>query len=223
MLKHPAVPYVAPFVVFLAFMAGERALNLDPAVFYPVRAIVVSLLLIFVSRPVLDFRPAHVWGSLLIGVVVFVIWIGPDVLWPGYRSHWLFHNSIVGKAASAVPESLKSNYAFIFFRGLMGCTIAVPILEELFWRGWLTRWLIDGQDFRKAPMGAYTPSSFWIGSLLFASEHGSYWEVGLMAGMLYNWWMIRARRLADCIIAHMTTNGCLSIYVLATGKWQYWL
>jgi hypothetical protein len=57
---------------------------------------------------------------------------------------------------------------------------------------------------------------------LFASEHGPYWDVGLIAGILYNLWMIRTRSIADCILAHAVTNAALSLYVIATGQWQYW-
>ena len=58
---------------------------------------------------------------------------------------------------------------------------------------------------------------------LFAAEHGPYWEVGLLAGIAYNWLMIRTRSLGDCILAHAVTNGILCWYVLATGQWQYWM
>ena len=71
----------------------------------------------------------------------------------------------------------------------------IPILEELFWRGWLMRWLID-KEFLKVPLGMYVSSSFWLVALLFASEHGPYWEVGLIAGAIYNWWIVRTRNLA---------------------------
>ena len=87
--------------------------------------------------------------------------------------------------------------------------ILVPILEELFWRGWMMRWLIDN-DFLKVPLGKYVPSAFWIVAVLFASEHGPYWEVGLAAGIVYNWWIVRTRNLADCILAHGVTNAVLA-------------
>ena len=60
-------------------------------------------------------------------------------------------------------------------------------------------------------------------AVLFSAEHGPYWDVGLLAGITYNWWMLRTHRLADCIVAHAVTNGLLAIYVLYAGHWQYWL
>ena len=94
--------------------------------------------------------------------------------------------------------------------------------EELFWRGWLPRWLQD-QDFVKVPLGRYTTFAFLVTALLFASEHGPYWEVGLLAGLAYNWWMWRTRSLGDLVLAHAVTNACLSAYVWATREWQYWM
>jgi CAAX prenyl protease-like protein len=86
----------------------------------------------------------------------------------------------------------------------------------------MMRWLID-KEFLKIPLGTYSASAFWIVAALFASEHGPYWEVGLLAGIIYNWWIIRTRNLADCILAHAVTNAALSAYVLYTDQWQYWL
>jgi len=140
----------------------------------------------------------------------------------GYRHHWLFENSITGTAATSLPPGLKANLGFIVLR-CVGSAVLVPILEELFWRGWMMRWLIDNTNFLKVPLGKYVPFAFWMVAILFASEHGPFWEVGLAAGIVYNWWIVRTRNLADCILAHGVTNAVLAGYVLVTGQWQYWL
>jgi len=77
--------------------------------------------------------------------------------------------------------------------------------------------------FYELPLGYYAAQAFWVSALLFASEHGIYWDVGLAAGLAYNWWMVRTRSLADCILAHAVTNACLAAYVLLAGRWEYWL
>jgi CAAX prenyl protease-like protein len=84
------------------------------------------------------------------------------------------------------------------------------------------RWLIK-PDFEAVPLGAFRPAAFWISAALFASEHGPYWEVGLAAGIIYNLWIVRQRRLADCILAHAVTNGVLCAYIIGWGRWEYWL
>ncbi len=84
------------------------------------------------------------------------------------------------------------------------------------------RWIIN-VDFRSVPLGTYNTQAFWLTAILFASEHGPYWEVGLITGLIYNWWMIRTKSLADCILMHAVTNGVLCGYVLLTSKWEYWM
>lgn len=221
LVRHPALPYVIPFLVFLAFLALDRYLPFSPQTNYTIRFVVVFTVLVLISRPVITLRFTHFWGSAAVGVALFVIWVGPDVLWPAYRESWLFNNPILGAPKSSLPVGATASLTFIIFR-VLSSVVNVPVLEELFWRGWLMRWLIS-RDFFTVPLGTYTRQSFWPVALLFASEHGPYWDVGLIAGIVFNWWMIRTRSLADCILAHAVTNACLAAYVVVRGQWQYWL
>jgi CAAX prenyl protease-like protein len=214
------VAYTAPFLAFVGMLAVEKMIPLPAEWLYLVRFLLVTAIIAAVSWKYLSFRPSFPLASLGIGVAVFVIWVAPDALF-GYRHHWLFENSITGVAATSLPPALKGNLGFIVLRSVSSAML-VPILEELFWRGWMMRWLID-TNFLKVPLGKYVPYAFWMVAILFASEHGPYWEVGLAAGIVYNWWIVRTRNLADCILAHGVTNAVLSGYVLVTGQWQYWL
>lgn len=188
----------------------------------PVRFFISIATIIAVSREPLRGRPSSPLMSILLGLAVFAIWIGPDLIAPAWRTSFLFNNPIVGHPAGNTPPALKDDPMFLFFRIAIS-VIAVPILEELFWRGWLMRWLIDGEDFRRVPLGKYAPMAFWVTALLFAAEHGSFWDVGLVTGAIYNWWMVRTRNVWDCIIAHAVTNAALAAWVVAAGQWQYWL
>ena len=220
-MKHPAIPYILPFVVFLGFLGIRGILPFDAGWEYPIRVITVTAVLLAVSRPVIRLKPRHAARSVGLGLAVFAVWIAPDLLWPAYRGHWLFQNPLTGSARSSLPDGTVKDLLFLTFR-IAGMAILVPIIEELFWRAWLMRYLIS-PDFRNVRLGAYTAMSFWLTALLFASEHGPYWDVGLLAGIAYGWWMIRTRSLADCIIAHAVTNLALGVYVVVLARWEYWL
>lgn len=219
--KHPALPYVVPFGAFLVFLALQDYVPLSPRWGQPLRVFLLGAILWIFSRRVIDLRIRQVLGSVAIGVLVFAVWIGPDLLWPGYREHWLFQNSVTGRIKLSIPSETRGDWIVLAFRTIRA-VILVPIIEELFWRMWLMRWLVS-ERFQEVKPGAYTPRSFWIIAALFAAEHGPYWEVGLIAGVVYNCWMIRTQSLGDCVLAHAITNACLCWYVLAAGQWQYWM
>jgi hypothetical protein len=215
--RWPALGYTLPFAIFIGFLAIGS--------FFPVSQVVrffaiLAVLAVF-SRGLLPARPSRWIASVFLGVAVFFIWIGPDVLIPGYRNSVLFSNSIVGHPQGSTLPADKASLLFLIFR-VLGSVIMVPIIEELFWRGWLMRW-IGHPHFTKIPFGTYHPEAFWLVAILFASEHGSYWDVGLVTGIIYNWWAIRTKNLTDCVIAHAVTNACLAVYVIGWGQWQYWL
>lgn len=219
--RHPSLPYVLPFVSFLALLMLAEHLHFLGVWEYPFRVAVLAAILWVFSRHVIDLRVRHLAASLGIGAAVFVIWVGPDLLFPGYRQHWLFQNAITGGFKETLAQDLRSSPIALTFR-IIRAVVIVAIVEELFWRAWLMRWLIN-QDFRAVPLGAYSTQAMWIVALLFASEHGPYWDVGLVTGLIYNWWMVRTKSLGDCILAHAVTNGILSAYVLISGRWEYWM
>ncbi|MBI4892638.1 MAG: CAAX prenyl protease-related protein [Acidobacteria bacterium] len=220
-LRHPAVPFVGPFVVFLALLAVMPRLGLDGRLSLALWFAVPAAAIVAWSRNELEFRPASPLMSVLVGVAVFAIWIAPDLLIPGWRKSILFQNAVVGVAQTSLTEAVLMDPVSLVLRSARAILL-VPVLEELFWRGWLLRWLAE-PDFRKLPLGHFDSRSFWLVAILFALEHGSYWEVGFAAGVAYNWWMVKTKRLSDVILAHAVTNGCLCVYVVTTGHWEYWL
>ncbi|MDP9055150.1 MAG: CAAX prenyl protease-related protein [Acidobacteriota bacterium] len=218
MRRHAAVPYVLPFVIFIGLLGFQQIVPVPAWL----RFFLAVAAIFLVSRGALRGAPSKPLLSILVGIGVFIIWIGPDLISPAWRHSILFDNALVGHPAGNTPPASKNDPIFLLFRIAIS-VIAVPILEELFWRGWLMRWLIDSRHFERVPLGADVPSAFWLVALLFASEHGSFWDVGLLAGIVYNWWMVRTCNLWDCILAHAVTNGILAAYVVGAGQWQYWL
>ena len=218
--KGSLLPYVVPFAVFLVFLAIQDRIPLGREIEFPLRLGILAAVLWIFSRDVINLRSSHLLGSSILGIAVFVIWIGPDYLFPGYRDNILFQNFLVGRIQTSVPEQALANPVVVWSR-IIRAVVLVPIIEELFWRAWLMRWLVSPR-FETVELGTYRHQAFWITAILFASEHGSYWDVGLVAGVLFNWWMVRTKSLGDCILVHAVTNACLCGYVMATHKWEYW-
>lgn len=219
--RYPSLPYVAPFAAFMLLLVVAPYLPIAPRPLAFLRVAILAAVLWFCSRQVVSLHAPHWLTSISLGIGVFALWVAPDLFLPSWREHWLFSNGLTGTIEGVLPEAARSDPLLLVLRSVRA-VILVPIIEELFWRAWLPRWLDHRDDFRKIPLGQYSLASFVLTALLFASEHGRMWDVGLAAGLLYNWWMRRTRTLGDLILAHAVTNACLSAYVIFRGRWEYW-
>ena len=146
-----------------------------------------------------------------VGLVVYVLWVRMD--WP-----WAMQGTPTGY--NPFQEGATVGFILAGIR-VFGAAVVVPLKEELFWRSFLIRWIINPDAFEKVPLGLFSLGSFAATVILFGLEH-NLWLAGMMAGAIYNGLLYRTRRLWPCIIAHATTNLALGIHVLITQEWQWW-
>ncbi len=217
LLEKPWFPYVLPFALFLLLTEPGRFFpSLNPFLSIAKTFIVGALLWFWRHKYVADFSSGlsfrEFLEALCCGLLVLLIWIVPE----GY----LFQ---LKQSSTFDPYGLgESKYAFIGLLAvrLIGSSIVVPVMEELFWRSFLLRYLIH-QDFRSVPMGTFSWFSFMAVAILFGLEHNRI-IVGIIAGLLYGFLLIRQKKLKGVILAHGITNLGLGIYVLVTGNWMFW-
>jgi CAAX prenyl protease-like protein len=112
-----------------------------------------------------------------------------------------------------------SVWGFVAVR-LVGLALVVPVAEELFWRGFLARWLL-GPDWQTRPVGQFTPVSFAIVTLLFTLAHPE-WVAAAVYCALLNGLAYWTRDLWNCVVAHAVSNLVLGGYILTTGDWKLW-
>ena len=148
------------------------------------------------------------WPTLT-GLLVTGLWVGLDGLYP----------SLPFMMANA-PRSTRTGCRrrrdgrFIVVR-MLGLVVLVPLIEELFWRSFLIRWLID-QDFPRVPIGAVTPLAAVVTSVLFALAHPE-WLPALLTGLLWAWLLRQTKSLGACVVSHAVANLALGVYVIASG------
>ncbi|WP_396201183.1 CAAX prenyl protease-related protein [Gemmatimonas sp.] len=220
--QYPSLPWIAPFAVFLILLAVGPSLPIPQPWESLLRVGVLIAVMLTVSKDVvLSLRVRHAMPSVLLGLAVCALWVAPDQLVPGWREHWLFQNSITGTVKTTIAPSELADPLVVMLR-VVRAALLVPILEELFWRGWLPRWIVNN-DWQKVPLGTFNVIAFVATAVLFASEHGPFWEVGLLCGFIYNWWMWRTKSLGDLVLVHAVTNAALSGFVLVTRQYAYWM
>ena len=94
-------------------------------------------------------------------------------------------------------------------------------MEEIFWRAFLLRFLID-EEFERVPFGKFSWPSFVIVTIAFALSHSRPdWIAALVCGSLYNDVAYRSCSLSSCILAHATTNLLLGLWIMHTRQWGF--
>ena len=118
-----------------------------------------------------------------------------------------------------LSKSQVSTSGFIFIR-MIGLAILVPAVEEVFWRGFLARWLV-AEKWEEVPIGKFTVSSFLFVTILFTTAHPE-WIAAFVYCSLLNGYLIWKKDLWSCVVAHGVSNLVLGVYVLVTAQYQLW-
>ena len=208
------MPYILPMALYLVLTGLGSAFDYRGYLLYPVKTVLVLISLLYFRRRYREVELRQGFFTVLMavatGLVAFVVWVVPEGWYP-QMGNSEFNPYVFGAGyLSAV---------LILFR-LVGAVLVVPVFEELFWRSFVIRYLIES-DFRRVPMGQFTWFSFVATSVLFGFEHHR-WLVGIATGILYNGLLYYRKKLFPCIVAHAVTNLALGIYVLWTEQWTFW-
>ena len=224
-------PRIFPFLLFIAFIALESIIEFlsqyyapmaivaeyDGYIFYPLKTVLVgiAMLLMWKRYTEIDMKNTFSVKNILVGLIagagVFVLWINMDMKFATMSEPKEFNPFITGNSLLF--------YLIISFR-LFGSSVVVPVFEEIFWRSFILRYIINPK-FENVPIGQFTWLSFVISSVFFGLEH-NLWLAGIMAGISYSLILYYTRSLVVAIFSHGVTNLLLGIYVLTTGNWQFW-
>lgn len=227
-MRRDTLARILPFAVFMVFIGIEEIgrfllsagwIAIEDGylqVIYPVSVVAAaSVLFIFrknyteIERSDIRNIPHLLWGAA-VGLLVFFLWL---------KMEW---GPVIGFPSRLKPSAFGSTFALpgLAAARIAGSVLVIPLMEELFWRSFLTRYII-GDDFMSVPLGRFTLFSFAATAILFGLEHHLF-LAGLMAGVAYNSILWFRRSLVPCIMAHAVTNLALGLYVLFTGRWTLW-
>jgi exosortase E/protease (VPEID-CTERM system) len=203
---NPATKYLLPLIVFLTASLIARIL---PPQFYLAATAVPVLAALWFSRSALlslEWKPS--WFSAVAGCAVFAVTAAVS-----------YETSAHAAIATAVAH-LPTTEAFgLLALSLVGGAFAIPIAQELAFRGYLARKLV-APNFELVPFERFTWLAFVGSSIAFGIMEPN-WLTGVFAGMIFAAAMYRRGLLSDAIVAHVTSSGLLFALAAITGKWSF--
>ena len=122
-------------------------------------------------------------------------------------------------ALSAFAGNPALGWGFFAIRTL-GRSLVVPAIEEIFYRGFVYRYVIS-PNFTEVALNRFHAGAFALTSVMFGIAHGDHWIQGVLCGAAYQWLVLRKSRLGDAMLAHAITNLIISIYAVVTNQWQF--
>jgi exosortase E/protease (VPEID-CTERM system) len=207
---NPAAVYLLPFLALLLAGMVSRALSSGFESLYWLRLVAAGLALCY-SWPRLhglDWRCS--WRGPLAGLASFGLWI--------VTAHLLAQPAAMPPALAALPPLSRASWVAGHLVVSLG---AVPIAEELAFRGYLLR-RIAAADFESLPPRSVGTWPLLLSSLAFGLCHGALWLPGMIAGVTYGLVFIRSQRMGEAIAAHATANALIAGCVLVDPQWQLW-
>ena len=116
-------------------------------------------------------------------------------------------------------EATALAWFFVFAR-ILGSSIVVPPLEEVFYRSFLYRWIVR-PDFESVPLGQFAWKPFLLTAAVFGLAHHE-WLAGFLCAGAYQGLVCWKKRLGDAMTAHAITNFLLGGWVVSRGAWNFW-
>jgi CAAX prenyl protease-like protein len=222
-LSRAAVARTVPFAAFMLLLVARGALPTDATAaidsrwLYGASVVIVGGLLAWFWREygelVRQTLPsASEWALAAgVGVLVFGLWITLDAPWM----------RIGEPSAGFVPTDAagQREWPLIALRWV-GATLLVPVMEELFWRSFLMRW-VQSPQFESVVPQQVGLKAIVLSTFVFTLAH-TLWLAAAIAGLAYAWLYKRSGKLWVPVIAHAVTNGVLGVWVVSTQQWAFW-
>lgn len=239
--------YVVPFAVFMIFnliyqFVGDAMLwehdrapwyrHWPDQLFYPIQTVACLGVLVFFWKHYEFQWSRKVWVGVLAGLIGIGFWILPTALYD-----WLgmigkpdgFFEKLTGLAPRregfdpGVFENPGAYWASLILR-MVRAVVVVALVEEIFWRGFLMRFLLDMDgDYWKVPFGKPAKLSFVVVTLVFVLAHAPIDYAGaIVYGSLTYAVAVYTKSLLACVVMHGVANGAMGVYALYYGKLGLW-
>jgi len=222
--RRPDFVFMAPYLAYLLLLPLK---DWVPAAYLPwataARGILGLLVFWSLRRHFPPLGKPHWPIAITAGVLSAMLWVGGEYLFDQIHLGGRFFVFPGVLEVKDPREGLTAlSWASQVVLRLAVATITVPIVEEIFWRGFLLRAFINWDRFERVPLGTFAWRAFIGTALLSCLQHPDNWGVSILCWLAWNGLMYWKKSLLCLMITHGVTNLVLYLYVIRTGDWQFW-
>jgi CAAX prenyl protease-like protein len=214
----PLATRALPFLLFAGLTSCQGQFGPESAYWiYFAKSLFGAAMLAVIWRSIDELRWTISLEAVLVGAGVIVIWIGIDPFYP--KLPMLNKVSVHWNPPAQFGEGSVLAFFFIVAR-IAGASLVVPPLEELFYRSFVYRYIVN-QNATAVPLRQFHGGAFFITAIIFGFAHRE-WLAGIICGCAYQWLVLRRGHLGDAITAHAISNLLLGLWVVYKGAWEFW-
>ncbi len=240
LIHRPTLAFLLPLFVFLVIVqwypsfagtqqAADGVVSFDTKTYMVMLIVQIAIamsLMIWFRKVYFRHFPLNISPlSVLVGAVGIIVWVG--------LCHLEIENYVMGLVGWGRTSAERPSFNPFLHLPTVGWQIAflvprfvvlaiiVPIIEELFLRGLVVRYVHD-PDWEMVPLQGLSWSAVLAPTVYGVATHPGEAVAAIAWFSLVTWLMLKTGNVWDCVVAHAITNLLLGLYVIWFAQWQLW-
>lgn len=219
--------YIVPFLAFLAITSLEGEAKNDDgslnanlyATIYCLKIVIVGGCVIWGRKALNDLLPVPktvFWiYAIVSGLMIGFFWVHLEGFYPPLPE------SIVGKRTGFNPlKNLDGPLQAVFLVArFLGLVIVVPVIEELFTRDFVLRF-VTKPEWETVEPWQFSRNAAIFSTIIFVVGHPE-WLPAILCGLIWLALLRYSKSLSALVISHAVANLAIGFYSIVTGDWHF--
>lgn len=219
--------YIVPFLAFLAITSLEGEAKNDDgslnanlyATIYCLKIVIVGGCVIWGRKALNDLLPVPktvFWiYAIVSGLMIGFFWVHLEGFYPPLPE------SIVGKRTGFNPlKNLDGPLQAVFLVArFLGLVIVVPVIEELFTRDFVLRF-VTKPEWETVEPWQFSRNAAIFSTIIFVVGHPE-WLPAILCGLIWLALLRYSKSVSALVISHAVANLAIGFYSIVTGDWHF--
>ena len=219
--------YIVPFLAFLAISSLEGEAKNDDgslnanlyATIYCLKIVIVGGCVIWGRKALNDLLPVPktvFWiYAIVSGLMIGFFWVHLEGFYPPLPE------SIVGKRTGFNPlKNLDGPLQAVFLVArFLGLVIVVPVIEELFTRDFVLRF-VTKPEWETVEPWQFSRNAAIFSTIIFVVGHPE-WLPAILCGLIWLALLRYSKSVSALVISHAVANLAIGFYSIVTGDWHF--